>query len=363
MPVLVRSVKLKLPKDSSLIKTIRLHSRICQYICDVGFSNKTYEKLRLHNLVYRSIKGKCPNFPSTLIQSAIGSASCMLKRAGLGKRMKVRPYSSMRLDKKTLRVDLNYHYASIASAYGRVRLHFESTPMLLKYKTWKPITGTLSCNQGQLYLNLVLVKKKPVFPKTISAEDVLGMDRGINNILVCSNNSFFNSKHLKKVKGKYQYLRKVLQSKGTRSAKRKLKKIRGRERRFVSDVNHCLSKKISQSRWKVFALENLKRMTNKKLGKRFNRKLGGWSFNGFERLLGYKCDGLGKRVVLVDASYSSQRCSKCGHTEKANRRGSDFRCKKCGFALHADLNASRNIANLGISGISRLRFNQPNAAL
>ncbi|MCK9406656.1 MULTISPECIES: zinc ribbon domain-containing protein [Methanothrix] len=36
------------------------------------------------------------------------------------------------------------------------------------------------------------------------------------------------------------------------------------------------------------------------------------------------------------------------------RSGLWIRCRKCGFELHADLNASRNIAQAGISCLSRL---------
>ncbi|MGC8585845.1 MAG: transposase, partial [Thermoplasmata archaeon] len=82
--------------------------------------------------------------------------------------------------------------------------------------------------------------------EVIKKEDVkvLGIDRGIKNIAVLSNNIFFNSRHLREVKGRYQYLKRRLQHLGTRSAHRKLKKISGRERRFVRDVNHVISKKI-----------------------------------------------------------------------------------------------------------------------
>lgn len=57
----------------------------------------------------------------------------------------------------------------------------------------------------------------------------MGIDRGINNIAVLSNNRFFNSKALKSVKGIYRYNRKKLQHAGTRSARRKLKELSGRE--------------------------------------------------------------------------------------------------------------------------------------
>jgi len=74
------------------------------------------------------------------------------------------------------------------------------------------------------------------------------------------------------------------------------------------------------------------------------RRLHSWSF---ARLLGfarYKAALAGVAVATVDPRYTSQKCSRCGHREKANRpsRG-DFRCKPCSFSLHADLNAARNI--------------------
>jgi len=232
-------------------------------------------------------------------------------------------------------------------------------PQLEKYAEWKPVAGTLSFKQNQLYLNLVVEKKSPA-KVAVSASDFLGIDRGINNILVCSNNQFLNSAHLRKVKGEYQYLRKVLQRKGTPSARRKLKRLAGRERRFVSDMNHRLSKAITQSDYKVFVLEDLRRMTNTKYGREFNRKLGNWSFRQFAKYLEYKAEALGKSVISVNPKYTSQACSRCGHVEKSNRKNSNFKCRKCLFELHADLNAARNIAKLGISEFGRLHANQPN---
>ena len=37
----------------------------------------------------------------------------------------------------------------------------------------------------------------------------------------------------------------------------------------------------------------------------------------------------------------------------------EWECKKCGYELHSDLNASKNIVNLGISEFNRLYVNQP----
>ena len=64
-------------------------------------------------------------------------------------------------------------------------------------------------------------------------------------------------------------------------------------------------------------------------------------------------------MVLVNPKYTSQTCSECGHKDKLNRKGNDFKCRICGYELHSDLNASINIAQMGKSFLSRLPVNQP----
>ena len=69
-----------------------------------------------------------------------------------------------------------------------------------------------------------------------------------------------------------------------------------------------------------------------------------WNFAQLQRFIEYKAQAKGIKVVYVDARYTSQKCSRCGHTSKKNRRDqARFVCERCGFQLNADLNASRNI--------------------
>jgi transposase len=63
----------------------------------------------------------------------------------------------------------------------------------------------------------------------------------------------------------------------------------------------------------------------------------------------YKAEKVGIRFEEVKAEYTSQTC-KCAHRVKANRNGFVFRCKKCGYTCHADLNVAMNIAK-AISGL------------
>ncbi|MGW7695535.1 zinc ribbon domain-containing protein [Streptomyces asiaticus] len=49
------------------------------------------------------------------------------------------------------------------------------------------------------------------------------------------------------------------------------------------------------------------------------------------------------RSPTVDAAYTSRRCPRCGHTERANRSDRDrFRCRRCGLAGPADVVAGVN---------------------
>ncbi|WP_240730843.1 transposase [Deinococcus sp. S9] len=74
----------------------------------------------------------------------------------------------------------------------------------------------------------------------------------------------------------------------------------------------------------------------------------GWG--QFLNLLSLKAADAGRRVIGVDPRFTSQRCSKCGHTEKANRRSQAvFVCVACGHEDNADINAAKNVLDRGTS--------------
>ena len=65
-----------------------------------------------------------------------------------------------------------------------------------------------------------------------------------------------------------------------------------------------------------FGEPNIKK--EKKLGRKFNSILAGWSWFQLETFLKYKAALAGKSVEYVDARYTSQKCSCCGHIERAS---------------------------------------------
>lgn len=359
-----RTLKIKISVQEGLVQTIIQYNQIKQEIIQIAQKENTLNKNIIHQLTYKKIRKQYSSFPSALIQTARDVAIECLKQNNYRnkyKNIKVNEFGAIRLDKRNIRVNLEHQLYSISSINGRIKGKFLLNKYYTeKYLNWSANAATLKYKNNELILHLVVEKQNIA---NIIYDKVLGIDRGINNILVCSNNQFFNSKKLKAIKGKYQYLKTSLQSKGTRSAKRKLKIIAGKEQRFVRDLNHQLSKTIVNSQYNVFALEELQIKKTKKLGKKFNKKLGNWSYGQFEQFLEYKAEELGKLVLKVNPAYTSQKCNKCGYIKKINRNGSAFECKNCGYKLHADLNAAKNIAQLGISELSRVVVNNPNVTI
>ena len=80
------------------------------------------------------------------------------------------------------------------------------------------------------------------------------------------------------------------------------------------------------------------------LGKRTNQSFVQLPFLQLVEMLEYKAKLVGMTVVRVNEAYTSQKCSRCGHTDKKNRksRGSLY-CQRCGIHLNADSNAACNI--------------------
>jgi IS605 OrfB family transposase len=351
-----RTIKVALPFEQSLLQTAIAFNKACQTVLNYGSEHKVYNKNVLNKATYPQIRREIPNLPSALVQTARDEASEMLLRTDFAK--VVKKHLSIRYDNRCFKFYSDSNCVSLTTVMGRLTFPFKHYSYM---DTWKGeyTNAQLVIRRNKIFLN-VQVKLPDVAIKAVG--EVLGVDCGILNIAVCSDNTFFNSKRLRAVKGRYQFLKRRLQHVGTRSAHRKLQGLSGRERRFVLNTNHCISKAIVNKSFDVFALEKLGISKKKKNGQRFNRKLGGWSFAELQLFIQYKAETKSKCVVLVNSKYTSQRCSKCGFVDKRNRHGLGFRCGNCGFSLNADLNASRNIGVLGKSEYLRLFVNEPKVA-
>jgi len=188
---------------------------------------------------------------------------------------------------------------------------------------------------------------------------VSGVDVGMRYLAVETDlenkSKFYSGKSARHQANCYHQARQTLQRKGTRSAKRRLIALSGRERRFIVDVNHQISKEIAKPN-SLIGLENLTGIRDRtrsrsgdkasKKQRRANRNKAKWSFAELHGYIDYKANLNGSLATKVPAHYTSKSCPKCGHTSDANRpnKGLLFRCECCGHELHADLVGSRNIA-------------------
>lgn len=175
---------------------------------------------------------------------------------------------------------------------------------------------------------------------------------GVTDIAVTSEGKSYSSAEINRVREKYNKTRTSVQAKGTRSAHRLLKRLRGRERRFATIVNHTISRQIveqAKCESKGISVEDLtnirKRVNKEKRNKTFRRRANSWPFAQLRSFLEYKGRLAGVKVVAIPPAYTSQTCSKCLHI--GIRNGKSFHCTHCDFVADADFNAARNIATWG----------------
>lgn len=208
-------------------------------------------------------------------------------------------------------------------------------------------------------------------PTSEQLSEVVGVDVGIRYLAVTSTTTgkatFHSGKRVQHKANHYARLRKRLQKKGTRGAKRRLRRIEQRERRLKMQANHIIAKQIIKEHpHALLGLEQLtdirertkrhkrKRRKNGKGAERVsvkarkaNRVYSQWSFAELHALISYKATRSGMLAIKVDADYTSKACPMCGYTADSNRphKGLLFTCQnpECRYTLHADLIGARNV--------------------
>ena len=74
-----------------------------------------------------------------------------------------------------------------------------------------------------------------------------------------------------------------------------------------------------------------------------NRRLARWAKGQLQADLERISEANGVSLRVVNAAYSSQACPVCSWTERANRIGQVFRCRRCGYEGRADPVAASNL--------------------
>jgi putative transposase len=201
----------------------------------------------------------------------------------------------------------------------------------------------------------------------INKEKSIGIDRGVTTTATCSNGKKFNIKPMNKINDKIKFYQKQISKKRKGSNNRnkvrvKIAKLHHKKANIKKDFNHKLSHFLVKNH-DLIVLENLKvkDMTKSFKGtlenpgsmvrqkSNLNRSILENNWGQLKQFIEYKSNLYGKHLVLVNPKNTSRRCSNCFHVEKDNRSGKKFHCQKCGHKQDADLNASINIKEDGLS--------------
>lgn len=349
-----RTLKCKLEVKGNdknlLLNTLSIYSYACNYLIKIAVDNKIYRRYDLHKKAYYDTR-QIFNLPSQLTITAIWKVIETLKANKRKTFPKFGQYSAVRLNYPR-NFSFNYPNISFTSIKGRVKAkvigaYSDLLNQLLK-GDWL-ITESHLCYdrvKDVFYFNLGLKKETSQVQKGINP---IGVDLGIKRIAVTSNGRFFDNKNILHIKHRYDYLKKHLQSKGSKSAKRHLKKLSGKIRRFQKDVNHQISKYllkvVKEIPDGIVVFEKLTYIRNTtKVKKRQRCDHSRWAFRELQTFTAYKAEGIGIPVAFVDPKGTSHQCSKCGSIDTV-RKGLQFSCHKCNLQLDADLNAARNIAS------------------
>lgn len=335
-----------LPDDKqakSLIETLKECNRVCNEISDTAWQNKTFNKFKLQHLIYHSIK-KSSKLSAQALVRCIGKVSDSYR---LDKKVQRRfkPLGAIAYDVRILSYNIEKQIVSIWSVDGRLKIPFLCyNPKYLPYIKGE---ADLVYKKGKFFLfQTVEVPEDDIK----DVEEFIGVDFGIIQLATTSDGKSFSGKEIDNARIKINTIKKALQKRGSKSAKRHLKKLSGRERRFKSNTNHIIAKQIVQlakDTNRGIALENLKGF-KVSVRKEQREQFGKWAFDELGNFTAYKARLNGIPVVFVNSRNTSRTCSKCGHISKSNRKTqSEFVCVQCNFSLNADLNASRNIALLG----------------
>lgn len=374
-------------QEAALVDTLRACNEAATYVAQVAFDGRdsqgrTGTKFILQDVLYQDVKtrfglgaqpairaiGKTVDayttLRSNLLEGNLGVPGSPRRIKAESKPIVFRPDAAQPFDKNCLSWQHDARTVSIWSTTGRMKgLGFVGLPTDLALLAGNRIGETdLQHVGGQWFLIATL--DLPTTPVVEPVAGFVGVDLGIVNIAYVATDrgvavADWSGGAVTLRRKKNLSLRAKLQSKGTKSAKRLLKKRSKKEARFVTDVNHQLSKRIvaeAQRTGHGIAIEELTGIRERvRLRKPQQVALHSWAFAQLGAFLIYKAEAAGVVIIPVDPAYTSQTCSECGYVSRLNRPHQvKFACRSCGVVLHADQNAAVNIARRGVNDLTEL---------
>ncbi len=182
----------------------------------------------------------------------------------------------------------------------------------------------------------------------------VGVDMGLTNIIALSEGTVIENprwlnRSISRIKSLQRQLsRKKRGSHNREKARIKLAKAWRTVSRQRDDFAHKLSYRLAKEN-NLIVFEELQ-IQNIVGSHNFAAAIMDACWGKLRRLTAYKAERRGGRVILVNPSGTSQKCSRCGVMNPKMKDLSEriFRCEVCGLVLDRDINAARNILQAGL---------------
>lgn len=358
VPKITRTISCKLairPDDAPLLTaTQAAFNAAATWCATIAWQHGISNKNTLHFQVYRETRarfGLGAQLACCARDKAVEAIRAGRER-GATTCPTFRSTRSIRYDARTFRL-VGEDHVSLNTLAGRIIATlvlgvFQRSA--LADRSWAVGGAELVRRRDVWYIHLTQSRSAPPVQITDGA---IGADLGIVNLCTTDDGTVFTGAAVQRVRTKRFRHRQRLQKRGTRNAKRRLRKIAGKERRFQKDVNHCISKALVQKAVddrKALRVEDLTHIRQRTAGtvrRSQRRQHSAWAFRQLRDYLDYKAQQAGVRMDLVDPRNTSRRCFVCGHIDKANRPNqATFHCQNpsCVHTDAADVNAAKNIA-------------------
>ncbi|MEU6253988.1 transposase [Streptomyces sp. NPDC047043] len=286
---------------------------------------------------------------ANLTAGNLGRVDSKRYRKATGSPIAFRPAAAQPFDDRCLSWQFDARTVSIWTVHGRHKnIRFAASPNQLNtLAAHRRGESDLVCRDGKWFLIATCDVPEPDAYEPV---DWIGVDRGIVNLATTSDNTNHQGRRLGRYRRWQARKRAELQARQTRAATRRLARRAKKEHRHATHLNHAISKEIvsvAQRTGRGIAVEELAGIRDRVRLRRDQRgTLSSRPFRQLGQHLAYKARRAGVPFLEVDPAHTSQRCPRCGHTERANRRDRDrFRCRRCGLAGPADLVAGINVRN------------------
>ncbi|GIV81520.1 MAG: transposase [Anaerolineae bacterium] len=328
--------------------TLETVNAAANFVSDYAWETKTFRQYDLHHACYYAVRERYELSAQMTVRLLAKVADAYKLDRKTQRRF--HPHGSIAYDNRILAWKLAAQTVSIWTVEGRQTIPFVAGERQLALLPFMQGEADLVYRRGEFYLHQVCEVDEPPVE---DVDEFLGVDLGVVNIATDSDGTTYSGNVVNNVRHRHRRLRSKLQRKGTKSARRRLKKLAGKERRFATDVNHTVSKRIvaaAKDTGRGIALEDLRGIRERVTVRRAQRvTLHSWPFYQLRTFVEYKAKLAGVPVIAVDPRNTSRTCPVCGCTDKRNRPSQAvFSCIQCGFSGPADYIAAVNIGSRAV---------------